>query len=187
MACFTLSKKSMQRYTEAFRAMTEDYPVTERRYYLRDISKTHYTEDLLLTALCNYRCSFSDIPPELRTKEICLCAVAKDAENIRYVPEEHRSYDMMLHAVSAHPEVLDTALYMYRLHRGVMSADAPYSREDLTLMLEAARPLDKAKDAFESSEKDSAPSKKESFEVFAAKHCGETRGIPSIVVAKRLF
>lgn len=128
-----LSSKKDQTYEEALLAMQD----TEQKYILSDISKRHYTEELLEMAIRNLRCRLQDIPSEKRTKRICLAVLEtfQHAE-VQYIPQELFDFDFSLKAASCCPTALSVILYRFRYGQW----SQPYSIEDMRIIAEAACP-----------------------------------------------
>lgn len=129
-----LSKKKDQTYEEALKAMTT---VTCPMHYLTEISKRHYTPELLTAAIRHSRCQLSQIPEELRTKDICREILkARRSEDVQLMPREHFDYEFSLECVSYCPTALTCVLYFFRSNRRKES----YTKEDMSIIAEAACP-----------------------------------------------
>lgn len=131
----TLSKKKDQTYEEALMAMTDTR--CHPWHYLNEISKRHYTPELLTAAIRNGRCQLSQIPEDLRTKDICREILkAHRSEDIQLMPRDYFDFEFSIECVSYCPTALACVLYFFHGNRW----KEPYTEEDMRIVAEAACP-----------------------------------------------
>lgn len=91
-----ISGKRVQTYDEAMRAIALPYTtainklepneLVDRTVYLRDITRRHYTEELILAALKNHKCQrFNEIPENFRTETVYIAAMECYEGNMHFI------------------------------------------------------------------------------------------------------
>lgn len=173
-----LKNKKEQTYEEALEAMNT------RATKLTEVSKRHYTPELLTAAIRNGCGLLSQIPKEKRTKELCMESMKmRFYEDFPYIPKEHFDFDFCLECLSWAPRSLWSVMHIFREGR----EKGPYTQQDVALVAEAACPRKLGADVLAAEGGAEENLKGESFETWCSRRVGFVDSSMALLMSQALL